>query len=131
MNKLFLTFASIAGAVAVLLGALAAHQLRRQLPAAALEVFETAVRYQFYHVFALLAVGIISERIPGKWINRSGSCFIGGILLFSGSLYMISALMAGGTSIPAGVGILTPLGGLFFILGWIFLAIALLKGRSS
>jgi uncharacterized membrane protein YgdD (TMEM256/DUF423 family) len=76
-------------------------------------------------------VGIISERIPGKWINRAGSCFIGGILLFSGSLYMISALMAGGTSIPAGLGILTPLGGLFFILGWIFLAIALLKGRSS
>jgi len=131
MNKLFLTFASIAGAIAVLLGALAAHQLRQHLSATALEVFETAVRYQFYHVFALLAVGIISERIPGKWINRSGSCFIGGILLFSGSLYMISALMAAGTSVPAGLGILTPLGGLFFILGWIFLAIALLKGRSS
>jgi len=131
MNKLFLTFASVAGAVAVLLGALGAHQLRQHLSAAALEVFETAVRYQFYHVFALLAVGIISERIPGKWMNRSGSCFIGGILLFSGSLYMISALMAAGTSIPAGLGILTPLGGLFFIFGWIFLAIALLKGRSS
>lgn len=131
MNKLFLTFAAIAGGIAVLLGAMAAHQLRQQMPAAALEVFETAVRYQFYHVFALLAVGILSERIPGKWMNRSGSCFIGGILLFSGSLYMISALMAAGTSVPMSLGILTPLGGVFFILGWIFLAIALLKRRSS
>jgi uncharacterized membrane protein YgdD (TMEM256/DUF423 family) len=131
MNKLFLTFAAIAGGIAVLLGAMAAHQLRQQMPAAALEVFETAVRYQFYHVFALLAVGILSERIPGKWMNRSGSCFIGGILLFSGSLYMISALMAAGTSIPMSLGILTPLGGVFFILGWIFLVIALLKRRSS
>jgi len=131
MNKLFLTFAAIAGGIAVLLGAMAAHQLRQQMPAAALEVFETAVRYQFYHVFALLAVGILSERIPGKWMNRSGSCFIGGILLFSGSLYMISALMAGGTTVPMSLGILTPLGGVFFILGWIFLVIALLKRRSS
>jgi len=131
MNKLFLTFAAIAGGIAVLLGAMAAHQLRQQMPAAALEVFETAVRYQFYHVFALLAVGILSERIPGKWMNRSGSCFIGGILLFSGSLYLISALMAGGTTVPMSLGILTPLGGVFFILGWIFLVIALLKRRSS
>ena len=131
MNKLFLTFAAIAGGIAVLLGAMAAHQLRRQMPAAALEVFETAVRYQFYHVFALLAVGILSERIPGKWMNRSGSCFIGGILLFSGSLYLISALMAGGTTVPMSLGILTPLGGVFIILGWIFLVIALLKRRSS
>ncbi|MFI5123962.1 MAG: DUF423 domain-containing protein [Chitinophagales bacterium] len=131
MNKLFLTFAAIAGGIAVLLGAMAAHQLRQQMPAAALEVFETAVRYQFYHVFALLAVGILSERIPGKWMNRSGSCFIGGILLFSGSLYMISALMAGGTTVPMSLGILTPLGGVFFILGWIFLVIALMKRRSS
>jgi uncharacterized membrane protein YgdD (TMEM256/DUF423 family) len=131
MNKLFLTFAAIAGGIAVLLGAMAAHQLRQQMPAAALEVFETAVRYQFYHVFALLAVGILCERIPGKWMNRAGSCFIGGILLFSGSLYMISALMAAGTSIPVGVGILTPLGGVFFMLGWIFLVIALMKRRSS
>ena len=131
MNKLFLTFAAIAGGIAVLLGAMAAHQLRQQMPAAALEVFETAVRYQFYHVFALLAVGILSERVPGKWMNRSGSCFIGGILLFSGSLYMISALMAAGTSIPMSLGILTPLGGVFFILGWIFLVVALLTRRSS
>ncbi len=131
MNKLFLAFGSIAGAIAVISGALLAHKLRGHMPAPALEVFETAVRYQFYHVFALLAAGILSERFPGTWINRAGSCFIGGILLFSGSLYMISSLMAAGTSIPMGLGILTPIGGLLFILGWIFLCIAMLKGRSS
>ncbi|HEY4156164.1 MAG TPA: DUF423 domain-containing protein [Puia sp.] len=131
MNKLFLTFAAVAGGIAVLLGALAAHQLREHMSAQALEVFETAVRYQFYHVFALLAAGILSERFPGKWMNRSGSCFIGGILLFSGSLYIISALMAAGTTVPVGLGILTPLGGLLFILGWIFLSTGLMKGRSS
>ncbi len=131
MNKLFLTFAAIAGGTAVILGALVAHQLRQHMPEKALDVFETAVRYQFYHVFALLAVGILSDRFPGKWMNRSGSCFIGGTLLFSGSLYLISSLMAVGTSIPMGLGILTPIGGLFFILGWIFLSIAVLKGRSS
>jgi uncharacterized membrane protein YgdD (TMEM256/DUF423 family) len=131
MNKLFLVFAGIAGGIAVLLGALAAHALKDRLPPTGLDVFETAVRYQFYHVFALLASGILSERFPGKWMNRAGSCFIGGILLFSGSLYMIAALMAAGTSVPAGVGILTPVGGVFFILGWIFFSIAVLKGRSS
>ena len=131
MNKLFLTFAAIAGAVAVLLGALAAHQLRQSMTVQALEVFETAVRYQFYHVFALLAVGILSERFPGKWINRAGSCFIGGTILFSGSLYMISGLMTAGTSGPMSLGILTPLGGVLFILGWLSLVVALLKGRSS
>jgi uncharacterized membrane protein YgdD (TMEM256/DUF423 family) len=131
MNKLFLTFAAIAGGIAVILGALVAHQLRQHMPENALEVFETAVRYQFYHVFALLSVGILSERFPGKWMNRAGSCFIGGILLFSGSLYMISSLMAVGTSIPMGLGILTPVGGLFFILGWFFLSISVMKGRSS
>jgi uncharacterized membrane protein YgdD (TMEM256/DUF423 family) len=131
MNKLFLAFAAIAGGLAVVLGALAAHRLRRILPPPALEVFETAVRYQFYHVFALLAAGMLSERFPGKWMNRSGSCFIGGMLLFSGSLYIISALMAAGTTVPAGLGILTPLGGLFFILGWVFLAFAVLKPHSS
>jgi uncharacterized membrane protein YgdD (TMEM256/DUF423 family) len=131
MNKLFLVFAAIAGCIAVILGALVTHQLRQHMPENAVEVFETGVRYQFYHVFALLAVGILSERFPGKWMNRSGSCFIGGTLLFSGSLYMVSSLMAVGTSVPMSLGILTPAGGALFILGWIFFSIAVLKGRSS
>jgi uncharacterized membrane protein YgdD (TMEM256/DUF423 family) len=131
MNKLFLMFASIAGAAAVLSGALLAHQLKSSMSAISLDVYETAVRYQFYHVFALLATGILSERFPGSWMNFAGTCFIAGILLFCGSLYMISALITSGNTVPVVLGILTPLGGAGFILGWIFLTIAILKGRNS
>jgi uncharacterized membrane protein YgdD (TMEM256/DUF423 family) len=131
MNKRFLIFASLAGAVAVVAGAMLAHFLRQRMPAAALDVYETAVRYQFYHVFALLACGILSERFRGFWMNMAGTCFIGGILLFSGSLYLISVLITSGIRVSPALGILTPLGGLGFILGWIFLSIAIGKGANS
>jgi uncharacterized membrane protein YgdD (TMEM256/DUF423 family) len=131
MNKLFLIFAGVAGAAAVLLGALLSHQLKSMMPERALEVFDTGVRYQFYHVFALLATGILSERFHGSWINRAGSCFIAGILLFSGSLYIISILIAASEKVPLILGILTPLGGVAFISGWIFLTISAIRGRSS
>jgi|SRR5450432_3064385 len=131
MKKLFLIFASIFGAIAVIAGAILSHQLKTRMPANALEVYETAVRYQFYHVFALFATGILSERFYGNWINRAGTCFIAGILLFSGSLYIISILITNAVSVPLFLGMLTPLGGLAFISGWIFLSIALLKGQSS
>jgi uncharacterized membrane protein YgdD (TMEM256/DUF423 family) len=131
MNKLFLVFASVAGGMAVIAGAMLAHQLKSRMPEAALEVYETAVRYQFYHVFALLAAGILSERFHGSWLNRAGTCFIAGILLFSGSLYMISLMMTTATPVPVAVGVLTPLGGFAFILGWFFLTIGILRGRSS
>src|SRR5215475_4554465 len=100
------------------------------MPDSALEVYETAIRYQFYHVFALLATGILSERYPGTWMNRAGSFFIAGILLFSGSLYIISTLMTKGIAIPIALGICTPLGGIGFIGGWLSLSVAILKGRS-
>jgi uncharacterized membrane protein YgdD (TMEM256/DUF423 family) len=131
VNKLFLVFAVIAGALAVIFGALLAHQLKNRMPETALEIYETAVRYQFYHVFALLATGILSEHFPGVWINWAGLLFMTGILLFSGSLYLISALMTKGIIVPTILGICTPLGGAGFIVGWIFLSLAVLKGRSS
>jgi uncharacterized membrane protein YgdD (TMEM256/DUF423 family) len=131
LNKLFLLFAAVAGALAVISGAMLAHTLRHHMPESALEVYEVAVRYQFYHVFAILTAGILSERFPGSWMNRAGSCFIAGILLFCGSLYLISALMTNGMAIPAVLGICTPLGGVGFIMGWISLSIAILKRRSS
>lgn len=131
MNKLFLVFAALAGGMAVIAGAMLAHQLKSRMPVAAMEVYETAVRYQFYHVFALLATGILSERFHGSGLNRAGTCFIAGILLFCGSLYMISLMMTTGAPVPVVVGVLTPLGGLAFILGWFFLTVGILKGRSS
>jgi uncharacterized membrane protein YgdD (TMEM256/DUF423 family) len=131
MNRFLLMFASIAGLLAVIAGALMSHQLKQHMPSLAQEVYETAVRYQFYHVFALLATGILSEKFSGSRINLAGFFFITGIILFSGSLYIISALLTNSLSVPVLVGICTPLGGLSFILGWIFLASAIWKSNRS
>jgi uncharacterized membrane protein YgdD (TMEM256/DUF423 family) len=131
MNKIFIKLAAITGALTVIAGAFLAHQLKQKMPTAAVEVYETAVRYQFYHVFALLACGILSERFPGIQIKRAGRFFILGILLFSGSLYVISAFITNGITIPLVLGILTPLGGASFIMGWIFLTLAIRSERPS
>jgi uncharacterized membrane protein YgdD (TMEM256/DUF423 family) len=128
---MFLKFAAIAGALAVIAGAMLAHQFKRLMPEQALEIFETAVRYHFYHVFALLATGILSERFPGARIRQAGIFFIAGILLFSGSLYLISALITLEKDIPFIIGILTPLGGVAFIMGWIFLSISVGRRTAS
>jgi uncharacterized membrane protein YgdD (TMEM256/DUF423 family) len=127
MNKNFLSIAAFLGVLSVILGAFAAHTLQDSLPARTVAIFETGVRYQFYHLFALFLVAILSEKMPGKWMLRAGNCFIIGIILFSGSLYTLTALRAEGMSVPALIGILTPLGGLFFIAGWVCLLMAVLK----
>jgi len=131
MNKRFLIPAAVFGALAVIAGAFLAHQLKQKMPAEAIEVYETAVRYQFYHVFALLACGILAEKFAGVQIRRAGIFFIAGILFFSGSLYSISGLMSNGISVPFVLGILTPVGGFSFILGWVFLTLAISTERRS
>ncbi|HUX85045.1 MAG TPA: DUF423 domain-containing protein [Chitinophagaceae bacterium] len=129
MRKSFLIQAAVLGALAVMAGAFGAHGLKSILSAEELSVFETAVRYQMLHVFALLAAGILYREFPGRWMVFSGRCFFYGILLFSGSLYLITGLELNAVSIPLLVGLSTPLGGLLLIAGWILLAIAL--GRSG
>ena len=131
MNKRFLITAAVFGALAVIAGAFLAHQLKQKMPPAAIEVYETAVRYQFYHVFALLACGILTEKFAGIQIRWAGIFFTVGILLFSGSLYSISALMTKDIPVPLVLGILTPVGGLSFILGWVFLTVAISTERRS
>jgi len=124
MHRPFLVAAAVLGALAVILGAFAAHTLKQILPPAALSTFQTGVSYQFYHVFALLGTGILSDRFGKRWIRPAGYCFIAGIVLFSGSLYALAALQASANVGLGGLGILTPIGGLFFIAGWILLAVA-------
>jgi uncharacterized membrane protein YgdD (TMEM256/DUF423 family) len=131
MNKRFLRTAAVFGALAVIAGAFLAHQLKQKMLPAAVEVYETAVRYQFYHVFALLACGILAEKFAGNQIRRAGVFFTAGILLFSGSLYSISGLMSNNIPVPLILGILTPVGGLSFILGWVFLTVAISTERRS
>ena len=127
MNKTYLVIAAILGAVSVMLGAFGAHGLKTRMNAATFEIFETAVKYQFYHVFALLAVAIVAQYIPGNFISWSGKCFIAGIILFSGSLYLLSYFKMVGNEQMNWLGAITPFGGLCFIAGWLLLTIAAIR----
>lgn len=118
MAKLFLTLGAFSAMLAVVFGAFGAHALKSRLDQSALAVFETASQYHFYHSFALLAVGLIALSAPQTAMLRSsGWLFLAGILVFSGSLYLLSV-----TGVRW-LGAITPLGGLAFIAGWLCLAI--------
>lgn len=126
MHKGFLKTAAILGALSVALGAFAAHGLKQVLPADLLQTFETAVRYQFYHVFALLAVGILYAAFPGKLMQWAGYLFIMGSILFSGSLYLLCYVKH--NELPLNwLGAITPFGGAAFIAGWLMLFAAVAK----
>ena len=127
MNRNFLSIAALLGALSVVLGAFAAHKLKEIVGPDTVAIFETGVRYQFYHVFALLLVALLSEKITNKWMLWAGNCFITGIVLFSGSLYTLTALKIAENNHIKLVGIATPVGGLFFIAGWLFLWIGVSK----
>lgn len=127
MHKPALTSGALFAAIAVILGAFGAHALKQVLDEAQLTTFETGVRYQFYHSFALLATGIIYASFPAKQVKWASTCFLIGILLFSGSLYAITLLKMNGVVGLTGVGILTPIGGVFFILGWLSLFMGITK----
>ena len=128
MNKNFISIAALLGALSVALGAFAAHKLRDMVAPDAVLTFETGVRYQFYHTFALFIVAMLSDKFTSKWVYRAGNCFIVGIILFSGSLYVLTLLrikeVTGYNNI---VGIITPIGGLFFIAGWLLLLFGISK----
>src|SRR6266478_3706476 len=117
MNKSFLITAALLGALSVSLGAFGAHALKSKIPADALEIFETSVRYQFYHVFALLAAGMLTQYFPGSLITWSGRLFIAGMILFCGSLYLLVYFKASGNQQMNWLGAVTPFGGLCFISG--------------
>jgi uncharacterized membrane protein YgdD (TMEM256/DUF423 family) len=126
MHKGFLKTAAITGALSVILGAFAAHGLKQILPADMLQVFETAVRYQFYHVFALLAVSILYKEYPGKLMKWAGALFISGMILFCGSLYLLCFVKY--QELPLNwIGAITPLGGASFIGGWLLVFAAVTK----
>jgi uncharacterized membrane protein YgdD (TMEM256/DUF423 family) len=127
MNRNFLSIAALLGALSVALGAFAAHKLRTMTSPETVAIFETGVRYQFYHVFALLSVAFLSEKINNKWMIWAGNSFIMGIILFCGSLYALTALTIAESTHRTLVGIATPIGGLFFILGWVFMYIGVVR----
>jgi uncharacterized membrane protein YgdD (TMEM256/DUF423 family) len=118
MHKSFLRTASLLGALAVALGAFGAHALKGKVSDVFLNTFETGVRYQFYHVLALVMLGIIYRDNKNKWILIAGNLFIAGIVLFSGSLYALTFISSAARSGFSWIGIITPFGGLAFVAGW-------------
>jgi uncharacterized membrane protein YgdD (TMEM256/DUF423 family) len=121
-----LNAAIIFGLLGVILGAMGAHALQPPVLSEKLHgAYETAVRYQFYHSFALLFTALLYFIFPDKWIKRATWAFIIGIILFSGSIYLLVYLEGVMNVNPGMLGILTPIGGLFFITGWLFLLLGI------
>jgi len=126
-NKNIVATAAILGAVTIAIGAFGAHGLKQLVDAKAITTFETGVRYQMYHVFALLIVGFASilSASTQKWVFRF---FIIGIIFFSGSIYLLS-LNELFTFDAKSIGFITPIGGLFFIIGWFRLAYGVIVNK--
>lgn len=119
MDRIFMILAALIGGLAVALGAFGAHALSSRLSADLLATFETAVRYQFYHALALVAVVVALMRWPNTNLPViAGWLFVAGIVIFSGSLYLL--VLTG----VRWLGAITPIGGVAFIAGWICLAVA-------
>jgi uncharacterized membrane protein YgdD (TMEM256/DUF423 family) len=112
MSRLFLIVGSISAFLVVALGAFGAHGLRNRLSPELLDVFETAVRYQMYHAFGLVAVAWAVAQWPQSHVGLSGWMFVLGTILFSGSLYVLALTGA------RWLGVVTPVGGLFLLAGW-------------
>lgn len=117
--RLTLTTAALLGALAVVLGAFAAHGLQGRLSERLLQVFQIGVQYQFYHVFALLFTGLMQQRRNSAGLKLASVLFLLGILVFSGSLYVLAL------SGVHWLGAITPLGGSAFIAGWLVLAFSI------
>ena len=122
MQKLFLIAGTLLGGTGVMIGAFGAHALKNLLESSGrIETFETAVKYQFYHALALVLLGILMGNQQHNFYQYSGYSFAIGTSIFSGSLYALC--LTGITKF----GMITPIGGLFLIAGWVLMLIAILK----
>ena len=120
MAKIFLILGSSFAGLAVAIGAFGAHSLKSVLEATnRMATFETGVKYQFYHALALIVLGLLMQKFDHRMFNWAGYGFIAGIILFSGSLYILS--LSGVTK----WGAVTPLGGVAFLIGWLTLIIGI------
>jgi uncharacterized membrane protein YgdD (TMEM256/DUF423 family) len=118
MERTFFCLGAVFAALGVAAGAFGAHGLKGRLSPDMLVVFETAARYQMYHALGLIAVGWAAGRWPSSAVTVAGWCMVAGIVVFSGSLYLLSV-----TGIRW-LGAITPIGGLAFMVGWLALALA-------
>lgn len=121
MEKTFLIVGTVLGGLAVAFGAFGAHGLKEIVSEARLGTFETAVRYQMYHALALFAVVGIMRWAPSPLLNWAGWLMIAGVLIFSGSLYLLVLLD------KSWLGAVAPIGGVALILGWLTLLVAVIR----
>ena len=122
MNKLFLLSGAVLGFLGVGLGAFGAHALKSMLEASnRLETYETAVKYQFYHALFLILIGLLSKDFTASTLKYSGYTTLTGVIIFSGSLYIICF-----TGIKA-FGAVAPIGGTLLLAGWALLFITIFK----
>jgi uncharacterized membrane protein YgdD (TMEM256/DUF423 family) len=127
MHKIFLILGTLLAGLGVTLGAFGAHGLKKIVPPETVSSYQTGVQYQMYHAFALLIVGVLSERFSRNIMSWSGAFFVLGIVLFSGSLYLLASLKAMNKIGVSGIGIITPIGGLCFLVGWALLLVAIIR----
>lgn len=122
MHKIFLIAGAVLGAMGVLIGAFGAHALKDLLETTGrLDTFETAVKYQFYHAIALILLGILMMQQNHPFFQYAGYSFIIGVIIFSGSLYVLC--LSGITKF----GMITPMGGVLMIAGWVFLMLGIIR----
>lgn len=122
--KFFIIAGAINAFISVALGAFGAHGLKDKLPEKYLAIWETAVQYQMVHALGLLAIGILMSKVligPISQLNTAGYFMLAGIILFSGSLYVLSLTKIGI------LGAITPIGGVAFLVAWVMVIIAALK----
>src|SRR4051794_5935637 len=123
MDRRFFGLGAVSAFLAVAAGAFGAHALRDAVPPDRLEVWETAARYQMYHALGLLVVAYLAAQKDARAARLAGWLFVGGTVLFSGSLYVLAV------SGITWLGAVTPLGGGAFLVGWLGLGWAAIKLR--
>jgi uncharacterized membrane protein YgdD (TMEM256/DUF423 family) len=127
MHKKYLIWGTIMAALAVALGAFAAHGLQ-QLTSdeKILQGFKTATQYQFYHAIGIILVGVLIDKYAGKCMQFAALSFLTGTICFSGSIYLLTYFKLQAIS-PGALVFITPIGGLLFIIGWLLILVRLLK----
>lgn len=128
MDRQYLILGSIILLLSVICGAFGAHWIGSHLGDRAATTFNTGVRYQFYHGFAILITAIIIQNHDSKYLRYAVGAFTVGIILFSGSLYLLAFKGSLGSLVKI-IGPITPIGGLFFIIGWLFLIMGIVKSK--
>ena len=127
MRNATLVLGALLAGITIAMGALGAHALKDILNATQLQTYETAVRYQMYHAFALLLIGILQNQYPQLTLSICKKLVLVGMVLFGGSIYLVLFLTHVAVPIPFWIYLITPLGGLCYISSWLLLAAKLYR----